>query len=363
MSSSINVNHLVALANYTLSVPGKHQTVPAGLMEEYTGDRMASYSIEACRVLACALMSLLLILAARTYKSLLFVLYQTNFFFMIIQAALSLAYYNSGANTFTFWMYTNILTDTNFVSPYHDRALSAAATIFSLLTMYSLLTTLIVQIWAAFGNFERTKRRLATAAAVLGCFPCFFIWTWYTIESAITTLDADTREYNGYAFTMKNSKWAQNGAYPVFTATITLWSVVLSLKLWFAARLRLRLGLERFNPIKLIMIIVLENGAASAILAIVGQAAKKSLPSHFGSITLMVTVVMLPLGYVWVQFETSRESADTDASAFSRLVGGSHGAVEKELRPSTPDSECPYSATSYKFGLPGVYVTSERCSP
>lgn len=280
----------------------------------------------------------LLFFVARSYRSALFCMYEVNFFLMVVSSALQLGYLFSFAESLTIAM-------TSGDTPTSQKNLSIASSVFQTILIMSLLATLVCQIWVACSDQRRRIRYAVTFIGIIGCFPTYFIWIWRlslvgvqnhsSAENAIT-----------WANTTTTDEWVFLGAWRSFAASTSFCSLILCIKLWLVNRKRASMGIQRFDPIRILLTMAIQNSVIPGILAIVSAAMS---PNNFGAqsvsaSTIPITAVLLPMGYIWAQRQASPmnnvlNNSYSESPIEEKYATGSDSVKEYYLRRATgPDS-------------------------
>lgn len=247
------------------------------------------------RVGAAVVLFGLLFFIARSYRSPLFCMYQANFVLMIVSSALQMSYLFGFGESLTISMTAGDM-------PTSQQNLSIASSVFQTLLVMCLLATLVCQIYVACGDQQRRIRFAITMAAVIGCFPTYFIWLWRLVLVGIQNLSSSIDDIT-WSNDTTTDQWVFLGAWRSFAASTSFCSLILCLKLWMVNRKRASLGIQKFDPIKMLLTMAIQNSVIPAILAIVSAAMS---PDNFGAqsvsaSTIPVTATLLPMGYIWAQ--------------------------------------------------------------
>lgn len=284
------------------------------------------------------MLGVLLLFLARTYRSIMFCLYEANFCIMTIASVLELGW------LFSFQSSTiEVLTGGD--NPQSSLNVSVAAGFFHMLLTMTLLATLVMQVYVACSDLNRNLQISIVFASILACFPTYLIWIWRFVNTCIEELGSN----KGLDIVAPESQnWIYEGAWPSFAASTGFCALILCIKLWVVQRSRAKIGIEKFDPIRVLFTMAAQNTAIPSILAIIGGSMG---PQNFGgqSITaaaIPLTAVLLPAGYIVAQYNMLRGTAyQQQQQATPRTQ-----IAEKKSQYSEPYSaESPYSENmSYK---------------
>lgn len=283
--------------NATVVLPdGSLESMPLYFADKFHNSQLQLAIVCGLQIGASIILSAILWMAARSYKSILFVLYQTNLGLLIIHSALAIQNLESSVWSMS-WYFTGITeaSDTTINC-------TIAYSIFYWFLIITICATLVVQIHASFCDLSKRNQCLVLAASCLAVFPCIFVWGYYLITNAVISNQAKYTEQVSY----DQALWAINGAWPVFTATTTVFSAVLCVKLFVVLRARAHMGIVHFDPLRAVFIMTLQNSVCPAILNIVtASLPDESTPNSLPAISMAITVLFLPIGFVWAQYRSS----------------------------------------------------------
>ncbi|GMM50474.1 alpha-factor pheromone receptor [Starmerella bacillaris] len=278
---------------------GSDWTYPLGSLDDMMQARVIEAIHCGVRIGSAVVVSGLLFFVARSYKSTLFCMYQTNFLLMIISSALQLAYLLGFGASLTIFMTAGTM-------PVNNQNVSIASSVFQTILVMSLLGTLVCQIYVACGDQNRKIRYTVTAIAAVGCFPTYFIWLWRVVLVGIQNIDSTWNDLT-WNSDITSGRWVFLGAWSAFAASTSFCSFILCAKLWIVNHKRASLGIQKFDPIKMLLTMAIQNSVIPAILAIISAAMS---PNNFGAksisaSTIPITAVLLPMGYIWAQRHNS----------------------------------------------------------
>jgi len=266
-----------------------------GSLDDIMQARLIGAIHSAVRITAAVIVGTVLALIARGFRSPLFILYQLNFLFMLISSALE-----------TSWIFSFNASITEYMSlgdiPQSSLNLSVAAGVFLTLLIMSLLASLVLQIYFSCADLYVWQQWGVTATAALGCFPAYLIWIWKVTLIAIEDLGPNSGGNNG-GFGIVEDNWVFYGAWPSFAASTSFCSIILCIKLYLVQRKRTQMGIDTFNPMKVLLLMAVQNSALPAVLAIIAAGMNQNdLSSQsIGAAAIPLTAVLLPVGYIWAQ--------------------------------------------------------------
>lgn len=291
------------------------------------------------RIGAAVVLGVLLLLLARTYRSIMFCLYETNFLILIVGSALELGWIFSFQSSVV-----ELLTGGDI--PQSSLNVSVAAGFFSMLLTLTLLATLVMQIYVACSDLRPIWHISIVAVSALACFPTCLIWIWRFVNTCIEELGSN-KGLNVVA--PESQDWIYDGAWPAYAASTGFCALVLCIKLWIVQRSRAKIGIQKFDPIRVLFTMAAQNTVIPCILAIIGGSMG---PDNYGgqSITaaaIPLTAVLLPAGYIVAQYNMLRGTAyqQQQQQALPRIQ-----VAEKKSQYSEPlSADSPYSEhMSYK---------------
>lgn len=342
--------------NATVHLPdGSFTTMPLDYADYYLKSQLQVAITFGVRLGASIVLSAILWMVARTYTSILFILYQLNLILMIIHAALNIQNLESPLWSMT-WYFTG-------VTEVDDTGINCAmtASVLGWFLIISICATFVVQIHAAFADLSTAKRVGVLIASCVAAFPCVFVWGYYLITNA--KIAGDVNDTGAIAF--EGAQWAINGAWPVFAVTTTVFSAVLCAKLLVVVRTRARMGIEHFDPLRAVLVMTLQNSVIPAIFSIVCAALPNvheanSLPS----IAILLTVIFLPTGYIWAQYRSitgpsgSNGHTSTLATYLARSSSNNTSDVESDFSEmAVPNTASTFDST--KKAVDYVYQKSQ----
>lgn len=305
-----SVEQLRNLTTYLYYGPNPDQVLgyPLFSLDEFFQYQCIVAIHSSVRIASACVICLLLFLISQRYKSLLFVLYQSNFLLMMVGGSLELGWVLSYNGSLTQFMTT--------ASPDHTGYnVSMAASVFQTVLMLTLLATLVVQIYVSFSDQKRQYQLGVTGLAVLGCFPSYLICIWRLVIVGISLYSSSAPTTNGYGLTFFANDivkgdgyvWVVEGAWGAFAASCAFCSIILCIKLYFVSRTRAKMGLVKFDALRILFTMALQNSVIPSILAIVSAAIN---PNNLGgkcveASAIPICACMLPMGFIWAQYKSS----------------------------------------------------------
>lgn len=266
----------------------------------------------AVRIASAFVLCLLLFLVSQRYKSLLFILYQTNFLLMMVGGGLELGWVMSYNGSITQFM---TATSPNTVG----YNVSMAASVVQTVLILNLLATLVVQIYVSFSDQRRQYQLGVTGLAMLGCFPAYFICIWRLAIVGISLYSPSSQASDGFGLVFFASDpvsggkdiWAVLNAWRAFSASCAFCSIILCIKLYYVSRNRAKMGLVKFDALRILFTMALQNSVIPSVLAIVSSAI--SIDNEGGksvaASAIPVCACMLPMGFIWAQYKTTHPTA------------------------------------------------------
>lgn len=320
------------LKNTTLVVAfqGNEWGMKLSLLDTHQKEITGTAIFMGIRLGICIIMSMMLFFIGRSYRSALFIMYQINFLLLFLGSCLYMAFLESFANSVTAFVLPAIPLNAN-------KRLDVADSVLNTLVIFSLLATLNFQIWVAFSDIQYRKRIALNALVALGCFPCCFIWLFKLIISSLYMFHPEKAQYNEYG-DIKSFRGIYNGTAPSFAATTSVCSAILCVKLILACRKRAQLGIESINPFKIILLMSLQNSVIPSVIMIVGASSKR-IPDVVRSSAVLVTAVLLPVGYIWSQVFSYKKNLGLVGTTVDPISSGSSiGENSSFGEPSSPSS-------------------------
>lgn len=267
-----------------------------GTLDESVESHLVTAIHSSVRLAAAVIVAVVLAIVAKNPRSPMFVMYQLNFFFMFLESTLELAWlFGFGASLTEFMTAGDI--------PLSSRQTSVAAGFFSTMLIISLLASLVVQVYFSCSDLYAHQQWLATGVALLACFPTYFIWIWRLALVGIEEIRL-TGQTGLYGFT--SDSWVFYGAWRSFAASTAFCSLMLCCKLLLVRHARKRLGMQTMNPLRIVILMALQNSALPAVLALVacGLDQNNLAAQSIAAGAVPITAVLLPVGYIWAQVTT-----------------------------------------------------------
>ncbi|KAL4915838.1 fungal pheromone mating factor STE2 GPCR-domain-containing protein [Aspergillus aurantiobrunneus] len=172
--------------------------------------------------------------------------------------------------------------------PTSDYANSILGVIFAALLLTVIEISLVLQVQVVCSNLRRIYRRtLLSVSAVVALVPIAFRY-WMAVENVKSSiLDANSPvPFN----------WLESAANIVLTVSICFFCTVFVTKLGFAIRLRRKLGLTNFGPMKVIFVMGCQTLIIPAMFSIVHYST--DVPELSTNVLTLVTL-SLPLSSIW----------------------------------------------------------------
>lgn len=329
--------------NATVLLPdGSVESMPLHLADKFHNSQLQLAIVDGVQIGAAIILSAILCMAARTYKSILFVLYQTNLALLILHSVLNIQNLES-----SIWSMSWYLTGITEASDTTINCTIAYSILYWFLII-SICATLVVQVHASFCDLSKRNQNLILLASCVAVFPCIFVWGYFLITNASIASQAKYTEDVSY----DQAEWAIDGSWPVFTTTTTVFSAILCIKLFFVLRSRARMGIVHFDPLKAVFTMTLQNSVCPAVLNIVtASLPDDKTPNSLPAISIAMTVLFLPIGYVWAQYRSGDLPAGSPGptSSLAAYLARARSLRSHDLDSTYEQASTPTTSSSRTF--------------
>ncbi|ANB12728.1 alpha-factor pheromone receptor STE2 [Sugiyamaella lignohabitans] len=292
------------LLNQTFMVDTIEGPTPVMLsdFDSYLSGEITYALIFGLRIGTAAIVSILLALISKKYKSPVFWLNQTSLILLIIHSGLFISYllgpFGSVTTEFT-GSYANVT--------YSALCTSVAASWLQLLLVVSIESSLLFQTRSVFPEYGKYRNIFTAIVFCIATLPTIVIWTYNCVLSTITTIYPD----KGYLLTGHNLK-IYYALWPIFSASVVFYSAIFGVKLFLAIRRRRRLGLKQFDTTQIIFIMSIQTMIIPAIFTII-QFALSDVPPGYTAFTPLLVVVFLPLSAMWASFNIATPNISSNS--------------------------------------------------
>lgn len=301
-----------------------HVVVPTGEEMEFpfaSIDTVCRYKtqygvVAGCAIAECVIFLAVLMMISKKWKSALFISYISSFVLYLVQNSLAIrALLSDGGSVTNLLLFAPVSrTDINF---------TVAQYFFTTLVVINLVVILMLQVFAAYKSVASSRiRLLAYIISSLACLQTVICWIGNFVQLSVSSL----RQESSYESLFLDSTW------PSFVVTCMVCSLMLTARLWAVCRGRQKLGLQKLDPIKIILIVALQNSIIPPVMILIFN--YSNISDAFGYASVAVSIAFSPIGYIWAQFNIQR-GKQTDWSIQNEAFAW--------LPPSTPSSS-QYSA-------------------
>ncbi|KAL4784765.1 fungal pheromone mating factor STE2 GPCR-domain-containing protein [Aspergillus varians] len=253
-------------------------------------DEFSQYSIRVCinysaQLGASVILLLILLLLTRAEKRHSYVFWLNCLALLLNFARLLCAIL---AFTSAFMKVYTVFTSDYSRIPMADYANSIMGVIFTALLLTIIEISLVLQVQVVCSNLRRIYRRaLLSVSIVVALIPIAFRY-WMLVENIRSIILA--------ANTPTPFNWLESTTNIVLTVSICFFCTVFVTKLGFAIRLRRKLGVNEFGPMKVIFVMGCQTLVIPAIFSIVHYST--DVPELSTNVVTLVTL-SLPLSSLW----------------------------------------------------------------
>ncbi|KAF7117353.1 hypothetical protein CNMCM5793_006102 [Aspergillus hiratsukae] len=252
---------------------------------------------------ACIILLLVLLLLTRPEKrvSSVFVLNVAALLANIVRLGCQLSYYSTG------WagLYALLAGDFSKVSP-GAYAGQVMASVFFTLVLICVEISLVLQVQVVCSNLRRQYRILLLGASILAALVPIGIRLAYSVENCIVIMRSGS---------MDHMQWLESATNIASTVSICFFCAVFVVKLGLAIKMRKRLGVKQFGPMKVIFIMGCQTMTIPALFAICQYFS--SIPEISHNLLTLVTI-SLPLSSIWAGFALDQANSTARSTASSR---------------------------------------------
>ncbi|KAL2855350.1 fungal pheromone mating factor STE2 GPCR-domain-containing protein [Aspergillus pseudoustus] len=176
--------------------------------------------------------------------------------------------------------------------------------------LYSLLLTLIeaslvLQVQAVCANLRRTYRHILLGLSIATALVPISFRYWYAVENIKSILGSETTQ---------PVNWIESITQIAITVSICCFCAVFVTKLAFAIRLRRKLGITDFGPMKVIFVMGCQTMIIPAIFSIIHYST--DVPELASNVLTLVTL-SLPLSSIWASTTLNKANA---VSSYGRNI-------------------------------------------
>ncbi|KAL2867315.1 alpha-factor pheromone receptor STE2 [Aspergillus lucknowensis] len=255
----------------------------------YAINNFAQYSIRICvnygaQLGASVILLVILLLLTKSEKRASYVFW-LNCLALLLNLARLLCQIIFFTSPFT-EAYTYFAADYSRI-PASAYANSILSVIFTSLLLTFIEVSLVLQVQVVCANLRRKYRRpLLGMSVIVALIPIAFRY-WYSVKNIQSILDVLSPE---------PLVWLESTCNIVITVSVCFFCAVFVTKLGFAIRLRRKLGLTDFGPMKVIFVMGCQTMVIPAIFSIVHYAT--DIPELSSNVLTLVTL-SLPLSSIW----------------------------------------------------------------
>ncbi|EAW09957.1 alpha-factor pheromone receptor STE2 [Aspergillus clavatus NRRL 1] len=225
------------------------------------------------------------------------------------------------------------------------------ASVFFTLVLVCVEISLVLQVQVVCSNLRRRYRHLLLGASILVTLIPIGFRLAFMVENCIVIVRSGN---------MKNYHWLESATNIVATVSICFFCAIFVVKLGFAIKMRRRLGVKDFGPMKVIFIMGCQTMIIPALFSICQYWV--NIPEFSHNLLTLVTI-SLPLSSIWAGFtlDSSNNTANSTASRRNLWnVLSSNGTVQDKPNLSacspvaSPNTTCysdPYSGKPHHQDL------------
>ncbi|AOA65040.1 Pheromone alpha factor receptor [Komagataella phaffii CBS 7435] len=229
--------------------------------------------------------TLMLFVVSKSWKTPIFVLNQSSLILLIIHSGFYIHYLTNQFSSLTY-MFTRIPNETH--AGVDLRINVVTNTLYALLIL-SIEISLIYQVFVIFkGVYENSLRWIVTI------FTALFAAAVVAINFYVTTLQSVSMYNSNVDF----PRWASNVPLILFASSVNWACLLLSLKLFFAIKVRRSLGLRQFDTFHILAIMFSQTLIIPSILIVLGYTGTRDRDS-LASLGFLLIVVSLPFSSMW----------------------------------------------------------------
>ncbi|RHZ48881.1 alpha-factor pheromone receptor STE2 [Aspergillus thermomutatus] len=271
---------------------------------------------------ACIVLLLVLLLLTRPEKrvSSVFVLNVAALLANIIRLACQLSYFSSGFAR----MYALLAGDFSRVSR-GAYAGQVMASVFFTLVLIFVEVSLVLQVQVVCSNLRRQYRILLLGASILAALVPIGVRLAYSVLNCMEIMHAGT---------MDHLDWLESATNIVSTVSICFFCAVFVVKLGLAIKMRKRLGVKQFGPMKVIFIMGCQT---------------MTIPEISHNLLTLVTI-SLPLSSIWAGFALDQANSTANSTASRHNLWNmlsSDSAVRDKSSPCISSSMTSPNTTCY----------------
>ncbi|GFF83862.1 hypothetical protein CNMCM6936_005960 [Aspergillus lentulus] len=248
---------------------------------------------------ACAVLLLVLLLLTRPEKrvSSVFVLNVAALLANIIRLGCQLSYFSTGFAR----MYALLAGDFSRVSR-GAYAGQVMASVFFTIVLICVEASLVLQVQVVCSDLRRQYRILLLGASTLAALVPIGVRLTYSVLNCMVIMHAGT---------MDHLDWLESATNIVTTVSICFFCAVFVVKLGLAIKMRKRLGVKQFGPMRVIFIMGCQTMTIPAIFAICQYFSK--IP-EFSHNVLTLVIISLPLSSIWAGFALDQANSTARSS-------------------------------------------------
>ncbi|GFF33877.1 pheromone alpha factor receptor [Aspergillus udagawae] len=203
----------------------------------------------------------------------------------IIRLGCQLSYFSTGFAK----MYALLAGDFSRVSR-GAYAGQVMASVFFTLVLICVEVSLVLQVQVVCSNLRRQYRILLLTASTFAALVPIAVRLTYSVQNCMVIMHAGT---------MDHLDWLESATNIVTTVSICFFCAVFVVKLGLAIKMRKRLGVKQFGPMRVIFIMGCQTMTIPAIFAICQYFSK--IP-EFSHNVLTLVIISLPLSSIWAGF-------------------------------------------------------------
>lgn len=244
--------------------------------------------VAGCGIAECIIFLAVLAMISKKWKSVLFISYISSFLLYLVQNSLAIRALltDGGSLTNLLLMAPVSSTDINF---------TVAQYFFTTMVVINLVVILMLQVSAAYRSVASLRiRLLAYIISGLACLQTVVCWIGNFVALTVSSL----RQDSSYKSAFLNSTW------PSFVVACMVCSLILTARLCAVCRGRQKLGLQKLDPIKIILIVALQNSIIPPVMILIFN--YTNIDDAFGYASVTLSIAFSPIGYIWAQFNIQR---------------------------------------------------------
>lgn len=275
-------------------------------IDDFSHQESRISAVHSSRLTAGLLTMLILWVISKNRKTPIFILNQMSLFLLSLHSILYLHYVVSPGSSST-------LVFTGFNVSLGDAIGTLVATnIVQVMLIMCIEASLAFQVFTMFKSYGTGKRRTAflAMAVTLGTVVVAF----YLLLCVSSIISAFQRSVT--------ATWIVNVPLIMFSASVIIVSLLLSIKLFLAVKTRRFLGLKQFDTFHILLIMSTQSLIAPAVLVILSYSLKPYNFDQLSAVAVMLVTLSLPLSSMWAASANSNKtpssSATTIFSATSR---------------------------------------------